>query len=753
MAERKKTAKQTRAPEMKARRRAKKSQSGDCPPSNQNERERSKATPAAHMVAGLDEAKSSVFSLATPSSAGMLHSSSMPKTSTYTANEVMSEKGQGSTRPSTPTWSNKRRRSTSSTDIASHQFQQPATYKKAKVEPTTTPSSFSPSHSHPAALHAADPAKDEDDKDDAVGDPHWHLNTSIVAHPTATGASWAAATVTAAAAASAPPYSDPSKAEAPPSETQVETAKAESGAYTSACVVAGAADADADAQLSNHSSSNPTADRHDNARTLPLPNFEWIEVSHTPEVFLIRLQLRSFLLLFGDLAPPARRPLKLKYVRQKVLCNPNLMWTSQEMGRMMQTVVSIVGDELVDLLPTKRTYVWSAGIGGGRGATRASSRIELGSKNMRRKTSGGQHASRATASAASGGSIVASRQRKQAIVSRLMQKVFTDDMWEDFLELLDGAEPRLFAHGHDVHVAGTGWQEDSRSRGRTSREYRASNSGGGRPAGRGRGRGKKQHLNIRSRVTAGSKSSNAANLEPAVKYELLRRLLVVAASCSRIKQRLQDNEEVAKSAANATKTAGKTLKAELGALIKDLKVRKKANANEEIIKELEGKVTEAHGQVSSLSLTNWLDMRKLDPRSSRPIGADLLGNVYYILPPVGEEDGEAAPALVGYASWVLCQKGPGLDHPLGKNWVEAEGDGGRTKEFYAVDGAPAIGELVEWIRQQEEESREQDGDKEGREGGGGGGPSACATTADCDVLVEKLQQFAQMLRAAATLAG
>ncbi|KAK6349500.1 hypothetical protein TWF696_005784 [Orbilia brochopaga] len=750
MAARKRPAKLAAASKAKAKSKMRsriKSQSGDGSPSNQIERSNINAIAANSVAVSIKATSTSspaAVSLATPSDAGQLRGSGAPKTgvhATQRTNTSKRKRGQFLVQPSTPTWSNKRRRSTTTTNIDDASCQLPPTCTKAKVEPTTTPYSFSPCCASNTVAHAADTAKD---KDDAVGDPH----SSIVPQPTDFGA-------TVAATAAAPL----SKAEAPPLKAQVESANADP--ETAACVAAEERKAVAYVNVYSHSSSNPTADTkmhlhddrpvHVHIQTPPLPNFEWIEVSHTPEVFLTRLQLRSFLLLFGDLAPPARRPLKLKYVQQKVLRNPNLMWTSQEMGRMMQAVVSIVGDELVDLLP--QPHICNAG--GELGRSDSSSKSTgLGSKS-RNAHGGGQHSSIARV-----GTI---RRRKQAIVSRLMQKGFMDDMWEDFVELLGGAERRLSAHAHGEHVAGTSSQENSRSRGRTSREDGgASSSGGGQAARRGRGRGRgrvqKWSVNIRNRTADSAEAE--LTVEPAVKYELLRRLLVVAASCTRIKQRLSENEDAAKSATNATRTAGKTLKAELNALLKELKARKKkANTSEEMVRELENRVAQAQGRVSSLSLTDWLDMRKLDARSSRPIGADRLGNVYYILPP-GGEDGDAAPALVGYASWVLCQKGPGLDHPLGEEWVETEGDGGRTKDFYAVDGPTAIGVLAGWIRRKQDESSDSSSmEGGGSEGGGGrrGGPSACAAAttaaAGCDVLVAKLQQFAQMLRTAAISTG
>ncbi|EWC45698.1 hypothetical protein DRE_05259 [Drechslerella stenobrocha 248] len=143
-------------------------------------------------------------------------------------------------------------------------------------------------------------------------------------------------------------------------------------------------------------------------------------------------------------------------------------------------------------------------------------------------------------------------------------------------------------------------------------------------------------------------------------------------------------------------------------------------------------------------------MQKLDPRSSQPIGADPLGNVYYILPRSGEGE-----ELVGYASWVLCQKGAGLDHPLGEEWVETEGDGGSMKEFYAIDGAEAVAVLAEWIRGQTKGNLnpryEAPSPSDRSEGGHGETATGRATTAGSNVLVEKLQQFSRILQANAEL--
>ncbi|KAF3914099.1 hypothetical protein AA313_de0205117 [Arthrobotrys entomopaga] len=389
----------------------------------------------------------------------------------------------------------------------------------------------------------------------------------------------------------------------------------------------------------------------------PLPNFEWIEVSHTPETFLTRLQLRSFLLLFGKLAPQALNPRNIKYIQSKVFRDPNRMWTVQEMGKIMQILLNIVGEEAVDLL--KRRHNWNG------------DNDVLG--------------------------------EKRNVIKELMRIGFTEDMWEDFYELLYGLK--------DDHQFGN------------------SNEGGGRI---GRNRGSKPTR--RDPVGSRSRRSNAA--EPTVKYGLLRQLLIIAASGTKARQCLQENETNARKTANATSTAGKTLKGELNAINKEIKVQKKAGASEEAIKELEEKLEDTQTKISHLSLTGWLEKRKLDPRSSQPIGTDSLGNIYYLLPPYDDDE------LVGYASWVLCQKGPELDHPLGEDWVQTEGDGGCMKEFYAIDGPKAIGELIGWIRRNAHSKVAIDADDLMHNGAGVG---------ECeDVLIEKLQQFAAMLQMSAS---
>ncbi|KAK6542813.1 hypothetical protein TWF694_006754 [Orbilia ellipsospora] len=405
-------------------------------------------------------------------------------------------------------------------------------------------------------------------------------------------------------------------------------------------------------QTSSLTIASPTDERTNHEDVpLALPNFEWIEVSHTPETFLTRLQLRSFLLLFGHLAPRALNPRNMKYIQLKVFMDPNRMWTVQEMGKIMQILLSIVGEELVDLLKRRRN--WN------------------GDKILH---------------------------EKRNVVKELMRMGFTEDMWEEFYELLYDMEDDQFGNSDE--------------------------SGGS--IGRNRGRPTR-----RDPDESRNRRSNAA--EPTVKYELLRQLLIISVSGTKVRQCLQENHTNARKVANATNTAGRTLKSELKAIVKEMKVQKKAGANEEAIGELEDMLKDTQTKISHLSLTEWLEKRKLDPRSSQPIGKDLLGNAYYLLPPY---DGE----LVGYASWVLCQKGPELDHPLGEDWVPVEGDGGCSKEFYAIDGVKAVRELIEWIQKKARSRGAIDaGDLDNHTG-----------ASDCEVvLIGKLQQFAEMRQTSA----
>ena len=39
---------------------------------------------------------------------------------------------------------------------------------------------------------------------------------------------------------------------------------------------------------------------------------------------------------------------------------------------------------------------------------------------------------------------------------------------------------------------------------------------------------------------------------------------------------------------------------------------------------------------------------------------------------------------------VLYWRGSGLDQPLGEDWIEPDGDGGKIDKFYAIDGTQII---------------------------------------------------------------
>ncbi|KAK6534930.1 hypothetical protein TWF281_006230 [Arthrobotrys megalospora] len=386
------------------------------------------------------------------------------------------------------------------------------------------------------------------------------------------------------------------------------------------------------------------------------PNFEWINVTHTREAFLVRLQLRHFFLLFGDLAPRSIRPENVACIRSKLLSNPTLVWTPQEMRRIMHVLLSIIGNEGLKRLIEAN---WPKGI-----------------------------------------SIL----KRPGVVYSIKRKMARGDLRDNFY----------------YHLYGNLASEDGQSGGRYPTDTLS------------REDDKREIPTSRNRDNNGVQNRNrtaASTVAPAAEYyKLLQQLMIIGCSGNKPRKQLQANESSAKKLANDTKKKIRALNLELKAIDKGLT---KKGIRERERDELKDAQTTAQAKLSSLSLTEWLEMQKLDPRASQRIGEDPLGNIYYILPHSEE--------LEGYASWVLCQKGPGLDHPLGEDWVRTEDDGGTEQTFYAIDGTQAIEVLVEWLKKKIYAEKK-------RIGSGDVGQDIHPRSTSYDVLIEKLQQFAQMLQ-------
>lgn len=169
----------------------------------------------------------------------------------------------------------------------------------------------------------------------------------------------------------------------------------------------------------------------------------------------------------------------------------------------------------------------------------------------------------------------ATANRTRLLIKELLRRAWTETMWEDFYGLLYGAlgdcsgQDRESLAGIDDKLAAT----KNNSRHRKLEKIPASQKKQERIQGK----------QIRELIVPNNtfdvlgsdrrtRTCKPRAIDPAVKFKLLRLLLGIAASCSKkINQRLQANDESAKVVLNATRTAERTLKAELSGLTKDLR--------------------------------------------------------------------------------------------------------------------------------------------------------------------------------------